>query len=166
MLLTLLIEVKKFKGQCPEVCIQINGTTIIEHIQSKQEEFNFEVSDRDCVQIVMLGKNLYDTELVNGNIISDKAVILKELKLEGCVYQKIKEIISYTDIENNKLSPDNYMHSNGIISINIADLLKTAPLIEGIENLTFEQMALEVLGRPTTIISKNSNLILPKDKNI
>lgn len=166
MLLTLLIEVRKFKDQYPEAHIQLNGVYVAKHIRNDQEEFKFEVKDSDCVQIIMLGKGQHDTEIVNNNIISDKAVILKEIKLEGCVYPIIKEVISYTDPQNNILPADNYMHANGIISIKIKDLVETTPIINDVEDLTFEQMAIEVLGRPTTINPKNSNSTLPKDKNI
>ncbi len=165
MLLTLLIEVKRFRDQCPEVHVELNGTRIAEYIESSQKELCLDVNECDCVQIIMSGKNQFDTELIDGIIVSDKAVIIKELKLEGCSYQNIREVVSYIDSNNNKLSPDNYMHSNGILSIKVIDLLQTAPFINDIEDLTFEQMAMEVLGRPTTIIPTNFDLFLPKNKN-
>lgn len=144
MLLTLSIEIKKCRGTPPTAFIVINDdvvTPLVDHTN----EFSFDVLDTDIVSIVMDGKTSADTEVVNGEIISDKAVMITSVTLEGLSYFDIKKFIEYVDSSGHQLTPTNYMHVNGKLNISISKLLQTSPSdLDNTPDLSFEQMIKEV----------------------
>lgn len=148
--LTLLIEIKKYKDIAPQVSIIKNNLIELESVSAIQNKIILEVTDTDLVSILMQGKNQNDTEIVDGKIISDKAVILNNIYLEGLEYKELKKCISYFDDNNNLLGHDNYMYKNGRIDISIDKLIHQFPSnINAVtKKITLEQMILEVLETP------------------
>ena len=153
MQLTLLIEIKKVKGIPPCASLMINELTVAQNITDERNEFNFTVTDTDVVSVIMQGKGLYDTEISNNQIISDKAVVIFGVYLEGMHYGNLTEIISYYDNQNNLLTPNAYMHINGKINIPVELLIQAVPTnLNVLSNMTIEQMYSEVLEQ--TIFTK------------
>lgn len=148
--LTLLIEIKKYKDIAPQVSIIKNNLIELESVSAIQNKIILEVTDTDVVSITMQGKNQNDTEIVDGKIISDKAVILNNIYLEGLEYKELKKCISYFDDNNNLLGHDSYMYKNGRIDISIDKLIHQFPSnINAVtKKITLEQMILEVLETP------------------
>lgn len=147
MQLTLLIEIKKYKGNAPRVSVLKNNRIELESIDPSQNKIILEVADTDVISITMQGKNQNDTEVVDGKVISDKAVLLGGIFLEGLEYKELTKCIVYFDDNNNRLSNDSYMYKNGKIDIAIDKLIQQFPSnIETlVKKITFEDMKLEVL---------------------
>ena len=145
--LTLLIEIKKCKNIAPQVSLLKNNLIELDSIiATYQNKINLDVIDTDIVSIIMQGKNQNDTEIVDGRIISDKAVILNNIYLEGLEYKELKKCISYFDNNNNLLGHDSYMYKNGRIDISINKLIHQFPsnINDITKKITLEQMILEV----------------------
>lgn len=146
--LTLLIEIKKYKDIAPQVSLLKNNLIELDSIiATHQNKITLEVNDTDIVSIIMQGKNQNDTEIVDDKIISDKAVILNNIYLEGLEHKELKKCISYFDDNNNLLGHDNYMYKNGRIDISINKLIHQFPcnINDVTKKITLEQMILEVL---------------------
>ena len=150
MQLTLLIEIKKYKDIAPQVSLLKNNLIQLTSIPVNQNKITLEVDDTDIVSIIMQGKNQNDTEIIDGKIISDKAVILNNIYLEGLEYKELKKCISYFDDSNNLLGYDTYMYKNGRIDISINKLIHQFPSNIGdlTKKITLAQLILEVLENP------------------
>jgi len=148
--LTLLIEIKKYKDIAPQVSLLKNNLIQLTSIPVNQNKITLEVDDTDIVSIIMQGKNQNDTEIIDGKIISDKAVILNNIYLEGLEYKELKKCISYFDDSNNLLGYDTYMYKNGRIDISINKLIHQFPSNIGdlTKKITLAQLILEVLENP------------------
>ena len=153
MQLTLLIEIKRVNGIPPHASLMLNDRIVEKSIIEEHNEVTINVTDTDIVSIVMQDKGLNDTEIHNHQIISDKAVVLTGVCLEGMHYNDLNKLITYFDTQHNLLEPDTYMHKNGKINISIKQLIQTVPNnLNVLTNLTIEQMYSEVLEQ--TIFTK------------
>lgn len=154
MQLNLSIELTPARGKVFQVELMKNGQS--QGLVSAGN-LSLEVSDGDQVTLQATGKGTTGTVVgPDGSILEDISLRITRLELAD---MNFLEIIESTDIYNDsgeKLTSIHSLYCDGTIVIDIDNLIFGHYNYKSVPMLTLEQVALEVLGRPTTI-SLNGN---------
>lgn len=152
MQLRLSIVIKTIGGRAPiatvqwsDKCITIDQSTTVE----------LDVLESDIVKLTMTGKGPNDTLVVDNHIVEDMAVILTGVYLGGVNFTNQLDNLLCYDLQGTQIPNNSYISRDGYIEIDIKQLLVSDFDYNEINYLSFEDMALEVLGRPSTL--KNFN---------
>lgn len=150
MLLRLSIEIKTVQGRCPTATLSWNNNTLVVLETGSVE---IDVQECDTVTLTMSGKNKHDTVVVNDEIVEDMAVVLTGMWLGDVNFTNQLDHLLCFDDQNTAIPSNPYMSRNGCIKISISQLVVSDFDYSEIRYMSFEEMAEEVLGRPTTLTS-------------
>lgn len=143
MLLNLSIELTEALGRTFDVSISRNGILLA--------GYEFDVGERDCVVITATGKGESGTEVSeSGEIVADISLVLKSMTLGGVDFDP-SGLVDACDLDGNPLNSNASLYTDGTITISIDKLLQSHYNYKNAAILTLEQVALEVLGRPSSL---------------
>jgi len=150
MQLNLSIELTTARGKAFRVELLKNNKTLCKVLDNS---FSLDVTDGDVVALRALGKGPNGTVVgLDGSIEEDISLRITKLELADMDFLEIVESTDSYDVHGGKLTSTHSLYCDGMIVIDIDKLIFGHYNYKNVPMLTLEQVALEVLGRPTTIL--------------